>query len=105
LEGGFIHAEDQGPWRRLVLSHRGQESRPEGTAKCFAYAQIYDTKPERRLFELMKSQRLQANQQVTFPSEGADDVRRRCHSYASFRSIDSIDGDLVTFERKEDDCV
>jgi hypothetical protein len=37
--------------------------------------QTYDTKPKRRLFELMKSQGLQANQQVTFLSDGADDVR------------------------------
>jgi hypothetical protein len=35
----------------------------------------YDSKPKRRLFELMKSQGLQANQQVTFLSDGADDVR------------------------------
>jgi hypothetical protein len=34
----------------------------------------YDTKPKRRLFELIKSQGLQANQQVTFLSDGADDV-------------------------------
>jgi hypothetical protein len=47
----------------------------EGAAKCFAYVQTYDTKPKRRLFELMKSQGLQANQQVTFLSDGADDVR------------------------------
>ena len=36
----------------------------EGAAKCFAHVQTYDTKPKRRLFELMKSQGLQANQQV-----------------------------------------
>jgi hypothetical protein len=47
----------------------------EGAAKCFAYVQTYDTKPKQRLFELMKSQGLQANQQVTFLSDGADDVR------------------------------
>jgi hypothetical protein len=37
--------------------------------------QTYDPKPKRRLFELLKSQGLQANQQVTFLSDGADDVR------------------------------
>ena len=47
----------------------------EGAAKCFAYVQTYDTKPKRPLFELMKSQGLQANQQVTFLSDGADDLR------------------------------
>src|SRR5258708_8675485 len=47
----------------------------EGAAKCFAYVQSYDTKPKRRLFELMKSQGLQANQQVILLSDGANDVR------------------------------
>ena len=44
----------------------GKSMPAEGAAKCFAYVQIYDTKPKRRLFELMKSQGLQANQQLTF---------------------------------------
>ena len=53
----------------------GKSMPEEGAAKCFAYVQTYDTKPKRRLFELMKSQGPQANQQVTFLSDGADDVR------------------------------
>jgi hypothetical protein len=53
----------------------GKSMPEEGAAKCFAYVQTYDTKPKRRLSELMKSQGLQANQQVTFLSDGADDVR------------------------------
>src|SRR5271157_4680645 len=53
----------------------GKSMPEEGAAKCFAYVQTYDTKPKRRLYELMKSQGLQANQQVTFLSDGADDVR------------------------------
>jgi hypothetical protein len=44
-------------------------------AKCFAYVQTYDAKPKRRLFEVLKSQGLQANQQVTFLSDGAEDMR------------------------------
>jgi hypothetical protein len=38
--------------------------------------QGYDTKPKRRLFELLRSQGMQANQQVTFFSDGGDTVRR-----------------------------
>jgi hypothetical protein len=56
-------------------SSRARACQSRAAAKCFAYVQTYDTKPERRLFELMKSQGLQANQQVTFLSDGADDVR------------------------------
>ena len=76
LDGGFIHAKDQKSrsegWFEVIA---GKSMPAEGAAKCFAYVQTYDTKPKRRLFELMKSQGLQANQQVTFLSDGADDVR------------------------------
>ena len=76
LDGGFIHAKDQKSrgegWFEVIA---GKSMPEEGAAKCFAYVQTYDTKPKRRLFELMKSQGLQANQQVTFLSDGADDVR------------------------------
>jgi hypothetical protein len=76
LDGGYIHAKDQKSrgegWFEVIA---GKSMPEEGAAKCFAYVQTYDTKPKRRLFELMKSQGLQANQQVTFLSDGADDVR------------------------------
>ena len=76
LDGGFIHAKDQKSrgdgWFEVIA---GKSMPEEGAAKCFAYVQTYDTKPKQRLFELMKSQGLQANQQVTFLSDGADDVR------------------------------
>src|SRR6266508_3956639 len=51
-----------------------EEVPPE--SKCFAFVQGYDTKPKRRLFELLCSQGMQANQQVTFFSDGGDTVRR-----------------------------
>ena len=38
-------------------------------------AQTYDTKPKRRLFEVLKSQGMQANQQVTFLTDGGEDIR------------------------------
>ena len=76
LDGGFIHAKQQKSrgegWFEVIA---GKSMPEEGAAKCFAYVQTYDTKPKRRLFELLKSQGLQANQQVTFLSDGADDVR------------------------------
>jgi hypothetical protein len=44
-------------------------------AKCFGFVHTYDTKPKRRLFEVLRSQGMQANQQVTFLSDGGDTVR------------------------------
>jgi len=38
----------------------------DGPAKCFGFVQTYDRKPKRRLFEVLKAQGMQPNQQVTF---------------------------------------
>ena len=40
------------------------------------YVQSYDEKPRQRLWELMKSQGMQENQQVVFMSDGGENVRR-----------------------------
>jgi len=45
------------------------------SSKCFALVQSVDTKPKRRLFDLLQSQGMQANQQITFFSDGGDTVR------------------------------
>jgi hypothetical protein len=47
----------------------------EGAAKCFGFVTSYDTKPKRRLAELLKAQGLQMNQAITFLSDGGDNVR------------------------------
>jgi hypothetical protein len=44
-------------------------------SKCFAYVQTYDTKPKRRLFALLKTQGMTANQRVTFLTDGGEDIR------------------------------
>jgi hypothetical protein len=46
-----------------------------GKPSCFGYVQTYDTKPKRRLFEVLKSQGMAANQQVTFLTDGGEDIR------------------------------
>ncbi len=37
--------------------------------------QTYDTKPKRRLFEVLKGHGMQANQAVTFVTDGGEDIR------------------------------
>jgi DNA-directed RNA polymerase subunit RPC12/RpoP len=61
---------------KSILSCRRDD--PEDTppeSKCFAFVQRFDTKPKRWLFELLTAQGMQANQQVTFFSDGGDTVR------------------------------
>jgi hypothetical protein len=53
----------------------GKSVPAEGVAKCFGFVQSYDAKPKRRLFDLLQSQGMQMNQQVTFLSDGGDTVR------------------------------
>ena len=44
-------------------------------AKCFGFVQDYDTQPRRRVFEVLRSQGLQANQLVEFFTDGAQTLR------------------------------
>jgi len=47
----------------------------EGPSRCFGFVQTYDSKPKHRLFELLKGQGMQMNQQVMFFSDGGSDIR------------------------------
>ena len=44
-------------------------------AKRFGFVYGHDDRPKRRLFEMLQSQGMQMNQQITFVSDGADNVR------------------------------
>src|SRR5947209_2028504 len=45
------------------------------SAKCFGFVHTIDPAPKRRLFELLSSQGMQADQQLTFVTDGGDTVR------------------------------
>jgi hypothetical protein len=47
----------------------------KGPNKRFGFVQTYDKKPKRRLFEVLHSQGLAMNQQITFLSDGGETVR------------------------------
>lgn len=61
---------------RSVVAFRRDDDSNVPSAKCFGYVQTYDDKPRRRLWEVMKSQGMQENQQVVFMSDGGENVRR-----------------------------
>ena len=77
LDGGYVHSCDKTSrkdgWFEVIA---GKSITAEGTAKCFAFVHRYDTKPKRRVFEVLKSQGMQTNQQITFLSDGGDTVRQ-----------------------------
>jgi len=76
LDGGYVHSATQQSrrdgWFQVIA---GKSVPADGPAKCFGYVQSYDSKPKRRLFELLTAQGMQANQQVTFLTDGGQDVR------------------------------
>ena len=55
LDGGYVHASKQRSRREGWFEVIAGKSMPaEGEAKSFGFVQTYDTKPKRRLFELLK---------------------------------------------------
>jgi hypothetical protein len=54
LDGGYVHSARQRSrrdgWFEVIA---GKSVPTDGPAKCFGFVQIYDTKPKRRLFELL----------------------------------------------------
>ena len=81
IDGGYVRAAHKEGFfeviaGRSVVAFRRAADDEVPESKCFGYVQTYDDKPRRRLYELMKSQGLQDNQQVVFMSDGGEDVRR-----------------------------
>ena len=61
--------------KSILAFRRDDPEEVPPSSKCFALVQSVDTKPKRRLFDLLRSQGMQANQQLTFFSDGGDTVR------------------------------
>ena len=81
IDGGYVRAAHKQGWfeviaGRSVVAFRRDDEGEAPAAKCFGFVQTYDEKPRRRLWELMKSQGMQENQQVVFMSDGGENVRR-----------------------------
>jgi hypothetical protein len=76
LDGGYVHSSQQRSrrdgWFEVIA---GKSMPTDGPAKCFGFVQTFDSKPKRRLFQILRSQGMQPNQQVTFLTDGGDDVR------------------------------
>ncbi len=81
LDGGYVRAAHKEGFfeviaGRSVVAFRRREEDAVPPRKCFGFVQTYDSKPHRRLWELMKSQGMQENQQVVFLSDGGEDIRQ-----------------------------
>ncbi|MGH8128290.1 MAG: ISKra4 family transposase, partial [Gammaproteobacteria bacterium] len=73
LDGGYVRNWDDRKTNFEVIVGR---SMPEDRdARYVGLVHGYDRKPKRRLFDMLKSQGLQANQDVTFLTDGGEEVR------------------------------
>jgi hypothetical protein len=76
LDGGYIRGRERRPGATGCFEVIAGKSIPEeGAAKVFAGVRRVDTKPKRRLHEVLRSQGVLPRQHVTFLSDGGDTVR------------------------------
>jgi hypothetical protein len=81
IDGGYVRAAHKQGWFEViagksVVAFRREDQGEVPSAKCFGFVQTYDEKPRQRLWELLKSQGVQENQQLLFLSDGGENVRR-----------------------------
>src|SRR5262245_50032398 len=60
---------------KSILSDAEDEEGKTSSLKRFGFVQTLDTKSKRRLYEVLQSQDLQMNQEITFLSDGDDTLR------------------------------
>jgi hypothetical protein len=80
IDGGFVRAPRKDGWFEVIvgksmLAFTRDEEQETPSNKCFGLVRTFDTKPKRRLFELLKLQGMQMNQQLVFLSDGGESVR------------------------------
>jgi len=76
VDGGYVHSATQTSrrdgWFQAIV---GTVSRNDGPTVRFGYVPTVDTHRRRRLFEHLQAQGMTPNQQVTFLTDGGDDVQ------------------------------
>lgn len=91
VDGGYVRSTTKGKWfeviagRSILSFKRGDKGRDENlthesgvtepSSKCFAFIHTYDEKSKRRVYDVLTSQGLQNNQQVTFLSDGGETLK------------------------------
>jgi hypothetical protein len=72
IDGGYVrHWEEKQQHFEVIvgksiLAFRRDDEEDIPSSKCFGFVQTLETKPKRRLFEVLQSQGHQMNQQITF---------------------------------------
>lgn len=73
IDGGYVRGwEDKHANFEVIV---GKSFSKTASTKRFGLVQSLDDRPQRRLLQVLRSQGMQENQQITFLSDGADNVR------------------------------
>jgi len=76
IDGGYLRARDatnrKAGWFEVIV---GKSITSERTNRCFGFVTTYDDKSKRRLNTMLLEQGFQLNQNITFFSDGGDNVR------------------------------
>src|SRR6266700_4088440 len=81
IDGGYVRDWDAKKHNfevivgKSTLGFKRDEEEDQPSSKRFGFVQTLDTTSKRRLYEVLKSQGFQLNQQITFLSDGEDTVR------------------------------
>ena len=81
IDGGYVRDWDAKKHNfevivgKSTLAFKRAEEEEHPSSKRFGFVQTLDTKSKRRLFEVLTSQGMQMNQQITFLSDGSDTLR------------------------------
>lgn len=98
LDGGYVHGREgnnrKAGWFEVIVGKSLQEETP---TKRFGYVVTYDNKPKRRLYEMLSQQGLQMNQDITFITDGGENVRE-LPTFISPRSEHILDWFHITMK-------
>ena len=72
LDGAYVHAGGRAGWFEVIV---GKSVSASGEGKYFGFVHNIDGKPKRRLYEVLRSQGMEADQPVQFLSDGEETVR------------------------------
>jgi len=73
IDGGYVRGwKDKRTNFEVIIGKSFSKTKP---SKRFGFVQTLDSNPQRRLLHALNEQGMQANQQITFLSDGADNVR------------------------------
>src|SRR5919201_1258580 len=81
IDGGYVRDWDAKKRNfevivgKSTLAFKREEDEDHPSSRRFGFVQTLDQKPKRRLYEVLQSQGMQLNQQITFLSDGSNTVR------------------------------